>query len=580
MLLGYLLVVFRVWSPDFRQAGLGDWIDPYFINALLEHWYQSAKHLTNPASPPMFYPARGTLGYSHGLILFAPFYIAFRPFVHPFAAHTLAVLAVMAVGVVCLFGFLRMLRTSRSEALLLTFFFVSSRNIINPAMSSWSQRASVFLIPPILLIAVVSWRMPPRRLRLMLAVASGLLAALMYVQDFYTAQFAVFFAGVAAAPSIWVSRRLRDWSARVWARQDARSRAALAVGVTALAWTWYVRQSGGGHATIAGMRLTFHDWVRPAAVAGAALLIYLLRSRRVLFATGLPASLPERRGRIGSWATAFASGAALGLAIFFAIYLGPYLEHRKFPEADLLNAIVPASLHPYESMRCFALALFVWALAWAPANKTSRIVAPRYSWFIAISAVVILLAMSIGTFSLWRATFELIPGFSVIRDPRRVIYLYELSLVIAVGLFSASLPKGSWQRWAIGAAIGILLALDWNTHVLTYSRPITTYERWMAAPIAMSPSCRSFYIKAASPNYASRSESMFALYNVDALFIALENSIPTLNGYSAWAPAGWDLVNPQDAAYRTRVRRWSESHGLSGVCALDLESRTLSPRPE
>ncbi len=77
----YLAYVFRFseWLP--RTRGLGDWQDPYFINALLEHWYRSAASFTDPSSPPMYFPAQKTLAYSHGLILYAPFYSALRLFV-------------------------------------------------------------------------------------------------------------------------------------------------------------------------------------------------------------------------------------------------------------------------------------------------------------------------------------------------------------------------------------------------------------------------------------------------------------------------------------------------------------------
>src|SRR3954464_11790382 len=60
---GYLAYVFRLGDEPVRGGGLGDWIDPYFINGLLEHWFHVARTLANPASPPMFHPATHVLGY-------------------------------------------------------------------------------------------------------------------------------------------------------------------------------------------------------------------------------------------------------------------------------------------------------------------------------------------------------------------------------------------------------------------------------------------------------------------------------------------------------------------------------------
>jgi hypothetical protein len=70
---------------------------------------------------------------------------------------------------------------------------------------------------------------------------------------------------------------------------------------------------------------------------------------------------------------------------------------------------------------------------------------------------------------------------------------------------------------------------------------------------------------------------MWSLYGVDAMFISLAHSIPTLNGYSAWEPAGWQLANPQEPTYLAAVDRWIEQNSLRNVCMLDIEKRTMTP---
>lgn len=96
----YLSSVFRFPEGTFLELGLGDWADPYFINFLLEHWHHSVWRLTDPSSPPMYYPARGTLGYSHGLVLYAPFYLLLRLFLDVFQSYTLTLFLVLEVGAV------------------------------------------------------------------------------------------------------------------------------------------------------------------------------------------------------------------------------------------------------------------------------------------------------------------------------------------------------------------------------------------------------------------------------------------------------------------------------------------------
>ena len=72
-------------------------------------------------------------------------------------------------------------------------------------------------------------------------------------------------------------------------------------------------------------------------------------------------------------------------------------------------------------------------------------------------------------------------------------------------------------------------------------RPNEVHARWVEAPIDIDPSCQSFFINAASEEYRSRSSYTVALYSIDAMFISLRHAMPTLNGFSAWGPGGWEL---------------------------------------
>jgi hypothetical protein len=99
----------------------------------------------------------------------------------------------------------------------------------------------------------------------------------------------------------------------------------------------------------------------------------------------------------------------------------------------------------------------------------------------------------------------------------------------------------------------------------------------VAAPVEVDPSCVSFYVKGRSRVYMSRSIHRWSLYGLDSLFVALNYSVPTLNGYSAWAPADWSLHDPQNPGYDIHVRDWIRMYGLHDVCELDLEARRMKP---
>jgi hypothetical protein len=381
-----LAYLFRPFQRSFWTTGMGDWMDPYFINYLLEHWYHSVTTLSDPASPPMYFPVRGTLGYSHTLVLYAPFYVPIRLFFHPFPAYSLTLFAVIETGILCLYLLLRKgVGLPVLESLLLMLFLLTSSNALDGSVSVWSQRASVFLIPPVLVIGVASHR-----------------------------------------------------------ARDAR-----------------VRAVGGGIA-------------------------------------GLLGALPGTTRR-----------AALVL--------------------------------------------------------------------MAISVAVLLMPVNVGGFSIWMTVFRPLPGFSVIRDPSRVIYVYELAAVLATAWLLTRIPPARVYRTAATLVLLVLIAADYNRDVFERYRPRDVYSRRVEAPVAVDPACRSFFIKGATPEYMSRSPHRWTLYAIDAMFVALNHSLPTLNGYSAWYPEGWNLWNPQEADYTDRVRRWIERNGLTGVCELDVVARTMRP---
>ena len=123
----------------------------------------------------------------------------------------------------------------------------------------------------------------------------------------------------------------------------------------------------------------------------------------------------------------------------------------------------------------------------------------------------------------------------------------------------------------------LLLATHWNPNTFRYGRSVAAYESWVAAPVAIDPGCRSFFMRGASADYMGRADDMWGLYNIDAMFIASMTGIPTLNGYSAWQPPHWGLARPQEPTYLAAVDDWIRLHNLQQVCALDIDARTMRP---
>ena len=583
----YLSYVFGIFHRVFWTAGLGDWLDPYFINYLLEHWYHAVTTFSDPFSPPMFYPAQKTIGYSHSLILYSPFYVPLRFFFHPFQAYSLSLLAVIETGIICLYVmFRRFLHLTFVESLLLTIFFFTSPNVINGTIGVWSQRASVFLIPPILLLTLISWRDRPGRRRFALAGVSGFLATLLFPHDFYSGYFAFFFAVLFAAAWVFVEGHIS--SATLSLRRSRWSlweKAALASVALSAAWTVYVWGSGGVRTKILGIRIASQDWRRPALLCLLCVTLFIWLRGATRIRADLKTWVIKSRAASTPWTTALVVGLISGAAVFLWVYLPSYAEHPRFPEQDLLDQIrvrtwqgwtgALPDLNAYDTTRSFKLVALAAILACIPWVRIDRETRWYVFWALAVSALVFLMPVRIDGFSIWLSFFRHVPGFSVIRDPTRVIFQYELAFILSVALLLARFRQRPLYRAGICLLCTYFLVTDHRVDTLGYERPVGVFERWVAAPIEIDPACRSFYIKGASPDYMSRSPNRWALYAGDSMFIALQQGLPTLNGYSAWGPQGWELANPQEPTYPGRVREWIQRNNLKDVCELDIESRTM-----
>jgi hypothetical protein len=617
---GYLSYVFQLSAGTLESRGLGGWLDPYFINGLLEWWYRSLTTLTNPASPPMFHPAAGTLGYSHSLILYAPFYASFRLVADPFVANTLTILLVMAVGCVCLYALFRRAGLDTIEALAVAAFCFTSSNVVNGAVAAWAQRASVFLVPPVALVLLVAAGLSDGWRRFAVAVLGAFLGASLLTQDFYAGAFTFLIGAFLAAGAPPVVSAM------------GRTTAALATPVLAAVrafraprppgrphWLWLLI-GGAGLLSAAGIALhpvrdvPLGGWElsatrpsRPFVLGALATAWFVGRRWRLIgrarsavppFVVTARTLLQETRASTAyAWVAdrrmlvaGVVVGTLLGLGLFLGIYLPAYLKFPTFPLDHLTNqlrAVEPSqwngagdlfrNLEVYPTVRPFFLVLTLTAVLWLPWFSLGRAVHRYGLWVLAVSAVVYALPFRYDQWSAWRLLFGWMPGLSAIRDPSRVIPYYELAVATLAALLMSRLPRRSWPRLACGGLVVALLVTDRNTEAFEFTRDTRDFTQWVKQPIDVDPSCRSFFIRGASDVYMSRSGHMWSLYAVDSLFVALDHGIPTLNGYSAWAPPGWRLDNPQEDGYLDGVDAWIASHRLQNVCEFDIDARTMRP---
>ena len=574
----------------------------------------------------MYFPVSGTLGYSHSLILYAPFYVVLRPFVDEFQAYTLALMLVLVTGAACLLVLFRRLGLGLVEALALGALFVTSSNVINGGTSIWSQTASVFLIPPILLIVTASIRAVNQPLALTLAWLSGLLGALLLAQDYYTGAFTALLLALLVVVPALMSPILRDFW-RELAQSVTAATSAFEQTVTPVrrpSYVWLLVASVAivvaavtfvhpiDRTAIGPLRFSVRDPFRPLFLGLVAAAWYVGRRWSVLARLSPAASVLSQgvaaassalievyRTRVPqasrSLVVAFAVGGLAGLAVFLWIYLPSFMEHPTFPREHLMNGLKSLDsarwqdlrgtiddFKGYDTLRPFVLVLGVSLIVWMSQRRIDRHVRLYALWFSFISLLIFLVPLRYGDLSFWTVLFGWLPGLGPIRDPRRIIHIYELGVVLATAFVLRSLPRRSWPRLAVAAMALVLLVFTtattpWQPPTIHFDRPRSVFNEWVLRRIEVDPSCRSFFIKSASERYMSRSGHMWTLYAIDSTFIALKYSIPTLNGYSAWAPTGWHLMNPPESDYMPAVNEWIAKHNLRDVCQLDIDARTMTP---
>src|SRR6185503_4715940 len=150
------------------------------------------------------------------------------------------------------------------------------------------------------------------------------------------------------------------------------------------------------------------------------------------------------------------------------------------------------------------LVFIVGILAWLPWFKIDKKTRGYALWAMAVTALVFVIPLRIDGFSIWMAFVRKVPGFSVIRDPTRIIFLYELAFILAAGFLLTRLSHRRDYRIAVCVLFVFFMMTDSHADVLGYDRPLHVYQRWVESPIDIDPGCRSFFIKVASADYKSR----------------------------------------------------------------------------
>jgi hypothetical protein len=231
--------------------------------------------------------------------------------------------------------------------------------------------------------------------------------------------------------------------------------------------------------------------------------------------------------------------------------------------------------HVYDSIRTRGLE---WGRGWPPVTLLTAfgafafaIVRKRRAAAAigAACAILYLLTVKFGKWSLWWLVYHLVPGADGTRVPGRMNHVITFGIVILCSLAIHELwtRGGKWRAaaWGLGC---FLLVEQMNHSVLaTIDRSVEreVFGRIQPAPAA----CKTFFVTNVRKTNDSLAEDVGQM---DAMLLAGATGIPTINGHSGWFPYGWDL-HRFDADYPFEARTYAiENHLESGLCSVDFKT--------
>src|SRR6185437_9899481 len=199
---------------------------------------------------------------------------------------------------------------------------------------------------------------------------------------------------------------------------------------------------------------------------------------------------------------------------------------------------------------------------------------PRSALFSAVSlACVALLLSSLklhGNITIWAIVWKFVPGASAIRVPERISLVLNVGVVlVCIAGLSVLIraQSGHRVRFLLAAVLLpiILLAEQVNSmpsHNISRLAQTRRFENIPRPP----KNCSAFFISKEGPK-----EVNWMVTQTDAMMIAQQFDIPTLNGYGGWSPKGWTLYEAGDRDGGNAAISWARHRGVNrGLCGLDF----------
>lgn len=536
-----VIIFLRVPIASGFDLGFGDRGDALIEMTILEHWRNVWAGVSAWNSTFYFHPYDGTLGYNDGYFLYGLSYSFWRLFADPFRADTLNILTFKTTGFVGAYALAtRSLGWGRGAGLFVAASFTIASNIQLQAVHA--QLQSVALLPVAMMLALACVRAEaagrPARARLH-AVALAALMAAWLMTSYYMAWFTLFSACLFV-----------------------------------LCWAIL-----SGHARpLAALRLVRAHAGTIAAGLGAFAVLIL-----PFLAVYLP-KLHETGGEgydemLGYLVTPTIDMINVGPDNYIWGWLFrpliAWLHHLR-PDDPALPGRVLRGEHEagFPPFLCLLLIVAAWRIIRRGSLGEGPIPSVEWRAFTLAMIVAWVLTLQFWVLSPWNLVFFLVPGAKGLRAVSRYqLWLTLPFLLIVVFAWRVRLATLLRTRPWWGAAVVALLFAE-NLSAETAAQLSRREQRAALDAIPPPPpGCRSFHVvasRASEPVYLNAELNALYPHNVDAMFLAEQWRVPTINGFSTFNPPDWDFGEPLRADYDARVARYAARHGLRNVCRLDM----------
>lgn len=522
-----------VFFRDFLSSGFdaiaGDPGDVRFGIFVRENFYLFLRGAAEFASPPMFFPARNTLGYSDGYLLDALVYVPSRALgADPFLSFELVCIALTLIGFAS-FNILvtRYGRARQPVAALVAVLFSFSNALF--IKIGHPQMEEVNILPVVAILMLEAGRRSGQRFGRMAPPAffGGLLLALLYSTGYYVA----WFFSVLAAMTLLASLAI-DAGPNLIRRLSGLARA-------------YSRTA----------------WV---VLAGFAIgLIPFLRMY-------LPV-LGEHPGRVFGeylfFAPTFADIVNVGREnLFWGDAMDRLLTRSHFETAEVDIATTPIVLATY------LLCVFgAWRGRLLVGREDRALRAAVLGSFVAL-LIFWVVTIKVGSISLFWLAWHVLPGASAIRTGGRELIVANAVVAAVIAIIVSRLWRDATtlaRKLLIAGLLVVCVAEQINVRV-NHGLSRAAQMAFLGSVPSPPVECRSFFLIATPPRNRHNQQ-------VDAMLIAQTRGIPTLNGYSGWDPAGWSFADANKRSYKPEVWDWARRrHVTDGLCSYRIASSEWS----